>query len=157
MEGLLYLEKYVIGGPEFGIKKEFITERGRQLFHAPCMNREACCLQPGQLTGANWNHPLASGLTQERRLLHPLTTLRHSTNELLTELKTSSTSKLTKTVLATVWLKLNLDYYFFLKKKGIGNPVYFKRRAFFHKTKTRVHKSQLSFHMHELAIAIVIV
>ena len=32
--GLLYLEKYGIGGPEFGIKEEFITERGRQLFHA---------------------------------------------------------------------------------------------------------------------------
>ena len=30
MEGLLYLEKYGIGGP----LKEFVTERGRQLFHA---------------------------------------------------------------------------------------------------------------------------
>jgi len=26
MEGLLYLPKYGIGGPEFGIKEEFITE-----------------------------------------------------------------------------------------------------------------------------------
>jgi len=34
MEGLLYLQKYGIGGPEFGIKEEFVTERGRQLFHA---------------------------------------------------------------------------------------------------------------------------
>ena len=34
MEGLLYLEKYGIGGPEFGIKEEFVTEEGRQLFHA---------------------------------------------------------------------------------------------------------------------------
>ena len=34
MEGLLYLEKYGIGGPEFAIKEEFVTERGRQLFHA---------------------------------------------------------------------------------------------------------------------------
>ncbi len=34
MEGLLYLEKYGIGGPEFGIKEEFVTEKGRQLFHA---------------------------------------------------------------------------------------------------------------------------
>ena len=34
MEGLLYLEKYSIGGPEFGIKKEFVTEEGKQLFHA---------------------------------------------------------------------------------------------------------------------------
>ena len=33
-EGLLYLEKYSTGGPEFGIKEEFVTEMGRQLFHA---------------------------------------------------------------------------------------------------------------------------
>ena len=26
MEGLLYLEKYGIGGREFGIKEEFVTE-----------------------------------------------------------------------------------------------------------------------------------
>jgi len=26
MEGLLYLQKYGIGGPEFGIKEEFVTE-----------------------------------------------------------------------------------------------------------------------------------
>ena len=32
-EGLLYLEKYGIGGPKFGIK-EFVTEYGRQLFQA---------------------------------------------------------------------------------------------------------------------------
>ena len=57
MEGLLYLEKYGIGGPEFGIKEEFVTEKRRQFFHARAMNREACsfCLQLGQLTGANWN------------------------------------------------------------------------------------------------------
>ena len=57
MEGLLYLEKNGIGGPEFGIK-QFVTEKaGRQLFHARAMtlNRKACCLQLGQLTGANWN------------------------------------------------------------------------------------------------------
>ena len=34
MEGLLYFEKYGIGGPEFGIKGEFVTEKGRELFHA---------------------------------------------------------------------------------------------------------------------------
>ena len=28
------IEKYGIGGPEFGIKEEFVTEKGRQLFHA---------------------------------------------------------------------------------------------------------------------------
>ena len=34
-EGLLilYLEKYGIDGPEFGIKEESVTEKGRQLFH----------------------------------------------------------------------------------------------------------------------------
>jgi len=30
----IYFEKYGTGGPEFGIKEEFVTERGRQLFHA---------------------------------------------------------------------------------------------------------------------------
>ena len=34
MEGRLYPRKYGIGGPEFGIKEEFVTEKGRQLFHA---------------------------------------------------------------------------------------------------------------------------
>ena len=33
-EDLLYLEKYGIRGPEFGIKEEFVTEKGRRLFHA---------------------------------------------------------------------------------------------------------------------------
>ena len=33
-EGLLYLEKYSICGPEFGIKEEFVSERGMQPFHA---------------------------------------------------------------------------------------------------------------------------
>ena len=61
---------------EFGIKEEFVTEKGRQFFHARAMNREACCLQLGQLTGANWNHTLVSGFTRERRLLHPMTALR---------------------------------------------------------------------------------
>ena len=64
-EGLLYLEKYSIGGPESRIKEEFVTEKGRQLFHARAMNREACCLQLSQLTGANWNHALVSGFTWE--------------------------------------------------------------------------------------------
>ena len=53
MEGLLYLEKYGIGGQEFGIKEEFVIEKGRQLFHARAMNREPCCLQLVQLTGAD--------------------------------------------------------------------------------------------------------
>ena len=33
MEGILCLEKYGIGGPEFRIKEEFVTEEGRQLFN----------------------------------------------------------------------------------------------------------------------------
>ena len=94
MESLLYLQKYGIGGPEFGIKEEFVTEKGRQLFHAHAMNREACCLQLGQLTGANRNHTLVSGFTQERRLLHATTALRPSTNKLLTELKKISSFQL---------------------------------------------------------------
>ena len=32
--GLLYLEKYGIGGPEFGKEEEFVTEKGGQLFYA---------------------------------------------------------------------------------------------------------------------------
>ena len=47
MEGLLYLQKYSIGGPEFGIQEQIVTEKGRA-FHARAMNREACCLQLGQ-------------------------------------------------------------------------------------------------------------
>ena len=39
MEGdLLYLQKYGIGSPDFGIKEEFVTEKGRDLFHACAMN-----------------------------------------------------------------------------------------------------------------------
>ena len=53
-EGLLYFEKYGTGGPEFGIKEEICNRKGKAaLSNAPCMNREACCLQLGQLTDAN--------------------------------------------------------------------------------------------------------
>ena len=62
MEGLLYLQKHGIGGPEFGIKEEFVTEKGRQLFHARAINREACCLQLGQLAGADWNRSFGQWL-----------------------------------------------------------------------------------------------
>ena len=71
MEGLLYLQKYGTGGPEFGIKEEFVTEKGRQLFHARAMNREACCLQLGQLTSTNWNHTLVSGFTWGKETTAP--------------------------------------------------------------------------------------
>ena len=99
--------------PRIWNKRRIRNRKGKAALPCPCMNREACCLQLGQLTGANWNHPLASGFTRERRLLHPATALRHSTNELLTE------------------LKLNLDLER-KKKGGIGNPMYFNRRVFLH-------------------------
>ena len=80
--------------PRIWNKRRICNQKGKAALPCPCMNREACCLQLGQLTSANWNHPLASGFTRERRLLHPTTTLRHSTNKLLTELKTFSSSQL---------------------------------------------------------------
>ena len=124
MEGLLYLQKYGIGGPEF------VTEKGRQLFHARAMNREACCLQLGQLTGANWNHSSVSDFTRERRLLHPTTALRPSINELLTELKHSYpfNFKTYKDNFTNSLTKVERRF----KKRGIGNPMYFNRRAFLH-------------------------
>ena len=66
-------------------KRRICNRKGKAALPCPCMNREACCLQLGQLTGANWNHPLASGFTRERRLLHPTTALKPSTNELVTD------------------------------------------------------------------------
>ena len=44
MEGHLYFQKYGIGGPEFGTKEEFVTEKGRQLFHTrACTGRLVVC------------------------------------------------------------------------------------------------------------------
>ena len=125
MEGLLYLQKYGIGGPEF------VTEKERHLFHARAINREACCLQLGQLTGANWNHTLVSGFTRERKLLHPTTSLRPSANELLTELKHSHlfNFKIYKDNFTNSLTKVERR---FKKNRGIGNPMYFNRRAFLH-------------------------
>ena len=48
-EGLLYFEKYGTGGPEFGIKEEFVTEGGRQLFHARAWTRRLVVY-----SSANW-------------------------------------------------------------------------------------------------------
>ena len=73
--------------PRIWNKRRICNRKGKAALPCPCVNREACCLQLGQLTGANWNHTLVSGFTRERRLLHPTTALRPSTNELLTELK----------------------------------------------------------------------
>ena len=42
-----------------------------------------------------------------------------------------STSKLTKTISPTVWLKLKV---YLKKKRGIGNLMHFDRRAFLHKS-----------------------
>ena len=93
-EGLFILWKIRHRRPRIWNKRRILNRKGKAALPCPCMNREACCLQLGQLTDANWNHPLASGFTRERRLLHPATALRHSTNELLTELKTFSSSQL---------------------------------------------------------------
>ena len=70
MEGLLYLQKYSIGGPEFGIQEQIVTEKGRA-FHARAMNREACCLQLSQLTGANWNRSFGQWLLTGKETTDP--------------------------------------------------------------------------------------
>ena len=70
--------------PRIWNKRRISNRKGKAALPYPCMNREACCLQLGQLTGANCNHTLVSGFTRERKLLHPKTTLRSSTNKLLT-------------------------------------------------------------------------
>ena len=91
------------------------------------MNREACCLQLGQLTGAK-NHPLASGFTWERRLLHPTTTLRPSTNKLVTNQdKNIINLNFSTTKLSTI-VQLNLVKHRFNKR--IGNPMYFNKKDF---------------------------
>ena len=94
MECLLYLEKIWHWWPRIWNKRRICNRIGKAALPCPCMNREACCLQLSQLTGANWNHTLVSGFTWKRRLPHPLTSLRPSTNELLTELKTFSSFQL---------------------------------------------------------------
>ena len=70
MEGLLYLQKYGIGGPEFGITERRISNRKRKAaLPCPCMDREACQVGRSSATDQHWNHPLASGFTRERRLV----------------------------------------------------------------------------------------
>ena len=32
----LYLQKYGIGGPKFGVKEEFVTEKGKAALPCPC-------------------------------------------------------------------------------------------------------------------------
>ena len=61
MEGLLYLQKYGISGPEFGIKEEFVTEKGRQLFHARA-EQGGLLSTARPLTGANWNRSFGQWL-----------------------------------------------------------------------------------------------
>ena len=81
-EGLLYLQKYGIGGSEFGITERRISNRKGKAASMPVQE------QGGWLGAARpLNHPLASGFTRERGLLHPTTALTPSTNELLTGLK----------------------------------------------------------------------
>ena len=135
MEGLLYVQKYSISGPEFGITERRISNRkGKAALPCPCMNREVCCLQLSQLTSAKWNHTLVSGFTWERRLLHLMTALRPSTNKLLTDWDKNiinlnfSTARLTKTISTTVYLNLVKHRF----NKRIGNLMSFNKRTFLH-------------------------
>jgi len=43
--------------PRFWNKRRICNRIGKAVLPCPCMNREACCLQLGQLTGADENHP----------------------------------------------------------------------------------------------------
>ena len=49
MEGLLYLEKYGIGGTEFARinERRIGIRKGKAALPCPCMNREACLVQLG--------------------------------------------------------------------------------------------------------------
>ena len=88
-EGLLYFEKYGTGGPEFGIKEEFVIEKGRQLFHVRA-----------------WTGGKETTAPHDRTKTHYQRTTDWTKNILI-----FSTSKLTKTISPTVWLKLNLDFF----------------------------------------------
>ena len=95
VQGLIWsfiLSKIRHRWPRIWNKRRICIRIGKAALPCPCMNRETCCLQLGQLTSANWNHP--SHRKQEKRLLHPKTALRPSTNKLLTELKTFSSFQL---------------------------------------------------------------
>ena len=86
MEGLLYLVKYGICGLEFaGITERRISNKGEGSSSMPVHEQGGLLSTARPLTSTNWNHPLASGFTRERRLLHPTTALRPSTNELVTD------------------------------------------------------------------------
>ena len=43
--------------PRIWNKRRICNRIGKAALPCPCMNREACCLQLGHLTGADWNHP----------------------------------------------------------------------------------------------------
>ena len=84
MEGLLYLQKYGISGPEFGITERKISNRkGKAALPCQCMEQGGLLGAARPLTSANWYHSLASGFAQERRLL--CHTITPSTNKLLTD------------------------------------------------------------------------
>ena len=58
------------------------------------MNREACCLQLGRLTGANRNRSFGQWLHTGKETTAPHDRTKTSTNELPTKLKTFSSSQL---------------------------------------------------------------
>ena len=48
--------------PRIWNKRRIFNRIGKAVLPCPCMNREACCLQLGQLTGANWNRSFGQWL-----------------------------------------------------------------------------------------------
>jgi len=85
------------------------------------MNREACCLQLGQLTGANWSRSFCQWLHTEKETTAPhdrTKTQPQRTIDWTKNILIFSTSKLTKTISPTVWQKLNVDFFNFIFLKG---------------------------------------
>ena len=70
-EGLLYLQKYGIGGPEFGITERRISNRkGKAALPYTSMNKRGVLCAAQSLTGVNWNHTYVICFTQEGRHLY---------------------------------------------------------------------------------------
>ena len=113
MEGLLYFEKYGIGGPEFGIKEEFVAEYARAW-----TGRLVVYSSANSVTGATecWNGRsfgqwLHTG-KETTTAPHDRTKTQHQrTIDWTKNILIFSTSKLTKTISPTVWLKLKVDFF----------------------------------------------
>ena len=93
-------------------KRRIHNRIGKAALPCPYMNRETCCLQLGQLIGANWNRSFGQWLHtgKETTTPHNRTKTQYQwTTDWTKSILIFSTSKLTKTISPTVWLKLNLD------------------------------------------------